>query len=101
MLELETKINIEMKKSIEQSLDVTSQIMETVIAKFEVEGDLNQMKVQMHPIIANAMYQRDKELLEKERFETLITLVRTLDNTNIEAVVKALRYELTVKPNVG
>ena len=90
-----------MKKSIEQSLDVTSQIMETVIAKFEVEGDLNQMKVQMHPIIANAMYQRDKELLEKERFETLITLVRTLDNTNIEAVVKALRYELTVKPNVG
>ena len=90
-----------MKKSIEQSLEVTSQIMETVIAKFEVEGDLNQIKVQMHPIIANAMYQRDKELLEKERFETLITLARTLDNTNIEAVVKALRYELTTKPSVG
>jgi len=89
-----------MKKSIEQSLEVTSQIMETVIAKFEVEGDLNQMKVQMHPIIANAMYQRDKELLEKERFETLIALARTLDNTNIEAVVKALRYELTIKPSV-
>ena len=47
-----------MKKSIEQSLEVTSQIMETVIAKFEVEGDLNRMKVQMHPIIANAMYKR-------------------------------------------
>lgn len=90
-----------MKKSIEQSLEVTSQIMETVIAKFEVEGDLNQMKVQMHPIIANAISQRDKELLEKERFETLITLARILDNTNIEAVVKALRYELTVKPSVG
>ena len=89
-----------MKKSIEQSLEVTSQIIETVIAEFEVEGDLNQMKVQMHPIIANAMYQRDKELLEKERFETLIALARTLDNTNIEAVVKALRYELTIKPSV-
>ena len=90
-----------MKKSIEQSLEVTNQIMETVIAKFEVEGDLNQMKVQIHPIIANTMYQRDKELLEKERFTTLITLARTLDDTNIEAVIKALRYELTIKPSVG
>lgn len=90
-----------MKNSIDQSVEVTTQIMETVIAKFEVNGDLNQMKIQMYPIIANAMYQRDKELFEKERFETLITLARTLDNTNIESVIKALRYELKVKPSVG
>ncbi len=87
-----------MKKATEQSLEVTNQIIETVLAN--VTSDLSQIKVQIQPIIANAMYQRDKELLEKQRLETLITLARTLDNTNIEAAVKALRYELTVKPSI-
>lgn len=86
-----------MKKASEQSRETTNQIVETLISNFKVEYDISQMKAQIHPIIANAMYQRDKELLENERFETLITLARTLDNTNILSVVKALKYELTVK----
>lgn len=89
-----------MKKSIDLGLDVSKEIMDKVISKFDVSGDLNQIKISIHPIIANAMYQRDKELLQKERFETLIALARVLDNENIEAAIKALRYELNVKPIV-
>jgi hypothetical protein len=90
-----------METSTEESLKITNEIMQSVIPLFKFEGDLNQMKIQIHPIIANGMYHRDKKLLEKERFETLITLARTLDNTNIEAVVKALGYQLTVKDKIG
>jgi len=88
-----------MKKPTEHGLEITNQIMETLIKTFDIKEDLNQIKTQIHPIIANAIHQRDNELLEMERFETLITLARTLDNTNIETVVKALRYQLTIKPN--
>jgi hypothetical protein len=86
-----------MKKSFSESLEVTTQIMETVVSKFEVEGDLNQMKISIHPIIANAMYNRDNELLEQERFKTLITLARTLNDGNLGKVIKALNYKLIIK----
>lgn len=89
-----------MKNSTAHSLEVTNQIMEAVVSTFKVEGELNQMKVQIHPIIGNAMFHRDKELLEIERFRTLIALSRALDDQSIEAAIKALRYQLTVKPDI-
>ncbi len=86
-----------MKDSFEQGLEATKQIMETVIAKFEVEGNLNQMQLQIHPIISNVLSHRDKEVLEAERFKTLIALSRALDDENINKAITALKYELTVR----
>ena len=87
-----------MKNTVDHSQEVTDSIMENVISKFKIEGDARQLKIQMMPIIANAMYQRDNELLENERLETVIALSRVLDNDTVKKAVKELRYSLTVKP---
>jgi len=50
-----------METSTEESLKITNEIMQSVIPLFKFEGDLNQMKIQIHPIIANGMYHRDKK----------------------------------------
>ncbi len=86
-----------MKNSVEHSLEVVNEIMTSVISSFEVKGDVNQLKTGMMPLISNAMFNRDKEVLEQERFETLITLSRTLDDEQVKKVIRALRYSLTVK----
>ncbi len=86
-----------MKNSVEVSQDISNEIISDILPKFNFEGDTYQLKVNIMPIISNTIYNREKELLEKERFETLITLARVLDNTTIETVIKALKYSITVK----
>jgi hypothetical protein len=81
--------------NFDASKETTSQIMQTVISNFDVQGDLNQMEKNIHPIISNAMFQRDKDLLQQERFETLIILSRTLDDISISKCIDALGYKLT------
>ena len=81
----------------EQSGEVVKDIVENVISQFEIQGDLNQLKVQIHPRISNAMYERDKTILERERFQTLIALARVLDDAAMESSINALGYELSVK----
>ena len=88
-----------MEHPTENSLKIVSQIMETVISKFEVQGDLNQMKTSMMPIISNAIFHRENRLLETERFNTLITLARILTDEDIEKAIQALNYTLTVRKN--
>ena len=86
-----------MKNSVEVSQNISNEIISDILPKFNFEGDTYQFKVNIMPIISNTIYKREKELLEKERFETLITLARVLDNPTIETVIKALKYSLIVK----
>jgi hypothetical protein len=58
---------------------------------------VNGVKNSMHPFISNAMYSRDNQVLENERYETFVTLARTLDNEQLEKAFNALRYKLTVE----
>lgn len=85
-----------MKNSSEQGLETTNQIMESVISQFQIEGDLNQMKIQIHPIISNAMFARDNELLEAERFRTIQHLSRVFSDEDMKRVVKCLGLHLTI-----
>jgi hypothetical protein len=90
-----------MKTSFDESKiiinNITNNIINNIIKDYNLPINLTQVKTQIHPIISNAIFARDKELLEKERFETLITLAKVLDNQNIEVAVKALKYKLTIK----
>jgi len=49
----------------------------------------------IHPLISNAEFNRVKQELENERFTTLITLARTLDNDNLSKCINALNYSLS------
>ncbi len=87
----------DVKRPSDQSLEITKELIETVIVRFKPEGDLNQLQIQMDPIIANAMFRRDKKILENERFETLIALSRNLDDNNLKIAISCLGYKLTVE----
>ena len=85
------------KKSIDAGLETTKLIMDHVIPNHKFEGDPNQLKISLHPQISNAMFARDKEVLELERLTTLITLARTLDDVNLHKAYDALNYQITKK----
>lgn len=85
-----------MKSSTEQGLETTKKIMEEVIPLFSAGGDFNQMKIQIHPIIANSMYNRDKELLQKERFRTIYHLSRVFSDDEMDNVIKSLGFNVTI-----
>jgi len=87
-----------MKDSFKTGQEVVNEIMQYAVAPYlEHNYDLRQLETMMHPHISNAMFHRDAAVLQKERMETLITLARTLDNENMEKVVDALKYEITIK----
>lgn len=85
-----------MKGPTEQALEVSNKIMESVISQFQVEGNLNQMKIQIHPIISNAMFHRDNEILEAERFRTLQQLSRVLSDKAMKKAIKSLGFHLNL-----
>ncbi len=85
---------MEAKSITDASLEATNRIMEYVVPNHKFEGDANQLKISIHPQIANAMFARDKEVLELERLTTLIALARTLDDENLHKVYDALNYQI-------
>jgi hypothetical protein len=88
-----------MEKSVNKTWEVAKKFVEEVLPFYDKDGiiDKQQIITSLHPYISNAVYANTNEVLEKERMETLITLARTLDNENIEKVVEALRYQITLK----
>ena len=75
---------------------ISEQIVDN-LSTFGEQIDSHQFKLNIHPIISNAIYARDKELLEQERFNTLIKLARVLDDTNLDIAIKALNYKLIIE----
>lgn len=86
-----------MKDNLLHSMDVTTNVINSLSSSFKLEGDYQHMKSTIHPIISNAMFHREKELLEEERFTTLIALAKVLDDDNIHRAITALKYQLTKK----
>jgi hypothetical protein len=85
---------MKVKASIDAGLETTKSIMEHVIPNHKFDGDPKQLQISIHPQIANAMFARDKEVLELERLTTLITLARTLDDENLHKAYDALNYQI-------
>lgn len=89
---------MKVKSITDASSEATNRIMEHVVPNHGFEGDANQLKISIHPQIANAMFARDKEVLEMERLTTLITLARTLDDENLHKAYDALNYQIIKRP---
>lgn len=71
----------------EVSIDIINTAGELIFS--EVKDTLHKV---MHPIISNAMYFRDKEVLMNERMRVIRDLARALDNENFEKAIKELGY---------
>lgn len=89
---------MKVKSITDASSEATNRIMEHVVPNHGFGGDANQLKISIHPQIANAMFARDKEVLEMERLTTLITLARTLDDENLHKAYDALNYQIIKRP---
>jgi len=84
------------KSCTDYSLGVSQNVVDIVDKSFNEKYDFKQLKVQIHPIISNAMYKRDKEIIMNERFNTLITLSKSLDNETLKKVIDSLGYKLEI-----
>lgn len=92
----------ELKSNTEDAMQISTEIMNKVVQKripqtTDTADELYQIKVEMHPIMSNAMYNRELKALENERLKTLIQLARVLDDENMSNAINGLGYELTVK----
>lgn len=95
---METNLSERTTTSLNISSKTSDDVVKVVTSKwFKFKGDERQLHTQIHPIISNAMYNREKELLEDERFKTLIALARTFDDETVNKAIVALNYQLIVK----
>jgi len=87
-----------MKTNRDIAYPIAKRVTEIAVA-FDIKGEPKQFTNQIDPIISNAMYAREKELLARERLITIIKLGRVLDiNTCLNAVAE-LDYEVIIKPD--
>lgn len=77
--------------------DDSKNVTDDIIKHVDFNYDDKQRHVQIHPFIANAMYHRDKSVLENERLKTLVTLARTLDDENLSKVIESLGYRISIE----
>ena len=88
-------------KDSKQNWDLTNEIVDSVIKDVDTHRKnkykQSQLKVMLQPTISNALFNRDKEILEAERFTTLVSLARVLDDENMKKAVIGLNYKLIVE----
>jgi len=85
-----------MQTNFESSRDLTSKAIAHLKEGFDLKGEEHQIKVSTHPIIANAMYAREKEVIGNERLKTLTKLARNLEDDELEKMVGILGYKVIV-----
>lgn len=87
-----------MNKSFNESLAVTKQAVSVVNKQHELSAlTSKQLETEIHPIISNAFYKRENELLEEERFLTLVSLSRSMNDEEMKRIYSALNYQITKK----
>lgn len=84
------------KGSMERSKEATDYIMEHVISNFGIDGDLGQLKLQLHPIIANATYDAEKDALQDERLRTIQYLSRVFSDEEMDIAMRGLRFKIII-----
>jgi hypothetical protein len=85
-----------MKTNRDHAYPVAKAVTE-VAKRFEIKGEINQFTTQIDPIISNAMYNRELELLQNERFRTIIKLSKTsFTEEAILELITALNYKITI-----
>jgi hypothetical protein len=87
-----------MSKNMDLSWKIAKEITEIAVGNFEIKGEPRQFTSSIAPSISNAIFNREKELLQEERLLTIIKLSKTVENEDsILHIIKGLGYELTAK----
>jgi hypothetical protein len=96
-----------LKSTTDTGFEVADSIIEHSLTFHfpELEGQENtgvnskvyQLRVGIAPKVSNALYQRDKEIIEDERMKTLITLAQTLKGKQLHKAIEALGYRITTE----
>ena len=84
--------------TIESSFIAAKPIVKSIIEitdLFGMECDNKQLSSSLNPIIVNAIFDRDKRILESERWETIRVLSATLTKVLFDDTILALRFTLT------
>ena len=83
-------------KNIDISWKIAKEITEVAVTH-NIEGEPREFTSSIAPIISNAMYNREKEFLQLERFLTIIKLSKHYPEEVMLNMIKILGYELTTK----
>lgn len=84
-----------MTKNVDLSWKVAKEVTEIGV-QFEIKGEPRQFTSSIAPIISNAIYNREKELLEIERWKTVRVLANVLLEDTFTEVITALNYKITI-----
>lgn len=83
-----------MTKNIDIAQKVAKEITEIAVT-FDIKEEPRQFTSSIAPIISNAMYNTEKELLESERWDTIRALVISVPHVLFLDTIKELGYKLT------
>lgn len=83
-----------MTKNIDSAWKVAKEVTEIGV-QFEIKGEPSQFTSSIAPIISNAIYNREKEILEAERWDTVRVIAITFPNAIFLDTMKELGYKLT------
>ena len=84
------------KKNSILSNEVVDAVLKNVESYKKNKYSESQLRTMLDPTISNAIFHRDKAVLEAERFATLVSLARVLDDENMKKAVIGLKYNITV-----
>jgi hypothetical protein len=86
-----------MKTNRDVTYPIAKRITEIALEQFKIQGEPNQFTVQIDPLISNMVFNREKELLQEERFLTIIRLSKHITDEGMLKNIEILGYELTMK----
>lgn len=81
-------------EKIDIGLVITNQIIEKIDKN---QNELYNLKSEIRPVISNAIYHRELEVLEKERFRTIFHLSRIFDDDDMCKIVNELDFKLNLQ----
>lgn len=80
------------KKAFDLAKIIVNEIIKGYVDLDDVQ--IQNMSTRIAPFIGNVMYEREQDLLEHERFITLMRLSKVLDEKQMTEAINYLKYEL-------
>ena len=87
-----------MSKNIDISWQLAKEITERAVDA-EIKGEPREFTSTIAPIISNVMCAREKDLLQDERFRTIIHLSRRYSDLEVFNILETLEFEIKLKTN--
>lgn len=86
-----------MEDNFNSSLKLTRKVIEEYSIYVSNRHDAKQRETIIHPIISNFLFERQNELLEQERLNTIFKLSRSFNDKEMYSIIKQLNYKLNIE----